>query len=114
MVIEEIGYNADGRIRAVIDGKLHSIPDDMTNRDRLRIKREYEDKGGVIPPYVPPAEPTQAELDAAQTAKIEKQGTILYALGKRIFKIERRLAALEGTDPITVAKFREEIEADLY
>ncbi|KAB2861241.1 MAG: hypothetical protein F9K43_21645 [Bauldia sp.] len=55
MQIESAGYNEDGTIRAVINGAVYSVPDDLANRDRRAIA-DWEAAGGVIAPYVAPVE----------------------------------------------------------
>ena len=57
-----------------------------------------------------PTPPTQDEIDEAQTAQIERQGTIIKALATAIYTLANDVRALEGKNSITPTQFRNYIK----
>lgn len=66
-------YQEDGSILASWDGKLAVIPDEPTNRDRIRLA-QWEANGGVIQPYVPPDTSAEDARKAAYDADVNMDG----------------------------------------
>lgn len=64
-MIQDPRFNADGSILAIIDGAVVTIPDDLSNRHR----REIDELGLTIAPYVPPA-PTGDDVNAERQRRI--------------------------------------------
>ena len=57
-----------------------------------------------------PRRPTQDEIDEAQTALVERQGTIIKALATAIYTLANDVRALEGKNSITPTQFRNYIK----
>lgn len=62
------GYNSDGSISISIDGVTMTVPDDMANGHRQMVA-QWQEQGGVIPPYVaPPTPPAPVQTPAEKLA----------------------------------------------